>query len=126
MYFINQMEETKGFKSFTGKIIDDQTFFFRKKMITFVRNDFDDANGTISIDRENRSVTVKGVLGYELLLIFSLIFFFPHFADLEFEKLAFTDFLPLILFALLFILIEYIINLVRLKKFEKKIQELIA
>ena len=77
IYLINHMDTIKKFRKYIGHIFDENTFFFRKKMVSSGRNNFDDIKGSIFVDAENREIVVKGFLSYSyiLALIVGLLLF---------------------------------------------------
>lgn len=75
--FITQMDKTDGFEKYKGIKAGEGLFFYRHKLITLSRNNSSGIHGTISLDSENRCVTIKWNLNYSLLamLIFFAFFF---------------------------------------------------
>lgn len=82
--FIRHIDDVPGFRSYTGFTLNKNTFFFRKKLFNFVRNDFDNVHGSIIIDEENRAVKIKGFIPYSITLfvigIFSIFIFDSDFS----------------------------------------------
>ena len=75
--FISHIDDVPGFRNYTGITLSKNTFYFRKKIFTIIRNDFDNVHGSIIVDEENRAVKIKGFISYNILLFFiaiSLIF----------------------------------------------------
>lgn len=60
--FITHLDNVRGFSKYTGSELDENTFAFRKKLVTisFIRNDFENIHGTIKIDPETRIVKITG------------------------------------------------------------------
>jgi len=66
IHFINNIDTINGFSKYRGEILNENTFAFRKKIVTinFLRNDFENIHGTISIDSGSRTLKIKGYAGY--------------------------------------------------------------
>ena len=77
--FFNNLDSVSGFTKYKGKKLDDNTFVFRKKLITvsFFRNDFENIHGTVIINPENRTLKIKGYAGYTVLafMLYFVLFF---------------------------------------------------
>lgn len=116
--FINNIETIKGFKKYTGKIIDENTFFFRKKMVSSRRNDFDNIHGTIFIDTENREVIIKGRLSFSI--IFAMLFMFFILTD---SSESFLEMIPAIFIVLIILIINYLFERRKYNKLVKEITD---
>ena len=104
-------------------MFDENTFAFRKKMITvsFYRNKFDNIHGTISINPESRKIKIKGCLSYSFLNF--LLYFFVFFLS-DSENFV-AGFLPALFFILIIVLISYAFDRRKYNKFVAKIKELV-
>lgn len=118
IYFITNMENINDFSKYKGKIAAENIFFFRKKMITVGRNDFENIYGKIIIDTENRVVIIKGFMGYSFLAV--MLYFFSYFADHT------QSFLVSVIPILIIFLISFTFNHNRYKKMVKEISNLIS
>lgn len=60
--FITHLDNVRGFSKYTGSELDENTFAFRKKLVTisFFRNDFENIHGRILIDPETRTLKITG------------------------------------------------------------------
>lgn len=81
IHFINHLDTTKGLKKYKGIMADDHTFYFRKKMVSSRRNNFDDVHGSITIDSENRQIVFKSRIGISYILAFCYLFYIFVFLD---------------------------------------------
>ena len=121
--FIITLDTFPGFSKYKGTMFDENTFAFRKKMITvsFYRNDFENIHGTISINPESRKIKIKGCSGYSFLAF--LLYFFVFFLS-DSENFV-AGFLPALFFILIIGLISYAFDRRKYNKFVAKITELV-
>ena len=77
--FITTLDMFPDFTKYKGTMFDENTFAFRKKLITvsFFRNDFENIHGTISINPESGNIKIKGYASYSFLAF--LLYFFAFF-----------------------------------------------
>lgn len=105
IYLINHMDTIKKFRKYIGHIFDENTFFFRKKMVSSGRNNFDDIKGIIFVDAENREIVVKGSLGYTFILgVLIVLLMFINAFD------SFTELLIPVSFIVIMLIISYLIG----------------
>lgn len=105
VYLINHMDTIKKFRKYIGHIFDENTFFFRKKMVSSGRNNFDDIKGIIFVDAENREIVVKGSLGYTFILgVLIVLLMFINAFD------SFTELLIPVSFIVIMLIISYLIG----------------
>ena len=105
IYLINHIDTIKKFRKYTGHIFDENTFFFRKKMVSSGRNNFDDIKGIIFVDAENREIVVKGSLGYTFILgVLIVLLMFINAFD------SFTELLIPVSFIVIMLIISYLIE----------------
>ncbi len=100
-YFINHMNTVKDFSTYTGRIFEENTFAFRRKIFS---NKSDDIHGTIIIDPENRILKIKCYPDYTfiLFLIYIYLFFIDNSESIlisSFKYLIFISILSLIFYA---------------------------
>lgn len=121
--FINNMDKKEYFHHYIGKCIDQNTFFFRKKMITvgLFRNDFENLHGTILIDTENQIIKLKCSSLYSQLLFLTYIFL-SLWQESDF---IFSNIIPILLTVLFLYLIFYFSDFIRYKKLLKEITNLV-
>jgi len=121
--FIITLDTFPGFSKYKGTMFDENTFAFRKKIITvsFYRNDFENIHGTISINPESRNVEIKGYAGFSLLAF--LLYFFVFFLS-ETENFVARIF-PALFFIFIIGLISYAFDRRKYNKMLTEITELI-
>ena len=121
--YISNLDNTAGFKRYKGKVFDENTFAFRKKLVSlgFSRNDFEDIHGTITINPESRSIKIKGYTGYTILA-FLLYFFFFFLSDAD-DILSHS--IPELLFVLTWGAISYAFSRRKYNKLFAAITELL-
>ncbi len=120
--FINNIDSYKGFFRYTGKTIDENTFYFRKKMIQVGRTLTDTGNihGAIIIDNENRVVKIKGRESFSIILLLAVPFPFsvsPGF--------GITKAIEALIAIIIILLISFAFSRHRYKQLFKIITELI-
>ena len=81
IHFINHLDTYKGLKKYIGIIADENTFYFRKKMVSSGKNNFDDIHGSITIDSENRHIILKIRMGFSYIIAMCFMFYFLSFVD---------------------------------------------
>jgi hypothetical protein len=121
--FITNIDTNAEFSKYKGVIFDEHTFAFRKKLniINFSRNDFERIHGTISINPENRNITIKGYMEYSFLafMLYFLVFFIS-----DSKKLVISS-LPFLFAFLLSGLMAYIFDRKKYNKLVTEITELV-
>ena len=70
IHFINNLDSVKDFSKYKGRILDENIFAFRKKMITvsFFQNNYENIHGIISIDSETRTLKITGYTHYTFIV----------------------------------------------------------
>lgn len=121
--FINNIDNTNGFSKYTGEELDENTFAFRKKLITIsvFRNDFENIHGIISIDSETRILKIKGYAHNSFLAFLLYIAIFIISGSTSFLSGIFSC-LPLIL---IFGSISYAFDHRKSKKLAERITEIV-
>ena len=121
--FIITLDTFPGFSKYKGTMFDENTFAFRKKMITvsFYHNDFENVHGTISINPESRNIKIKGYPGYSFLAF--LLYIFVFFLS-DSENFV-VSFLPALFVILIICLISYAFDRRKCNKLVAKIIELV-
>ena len=78
IYFINNLDTVKGFSKYKGRMIDENTFAFRKKMFTvsLFQNKYENIHGRIFIDPETRTLKIQGYMYYSFLAAYIYLFIF--------------------------------------------------
>lgn len=125
--FINHMDKINGFSRYTGKIINNNLFFFRKKLIniSFIRNDFDSISGTISIDEENKVITIKGHLGNSLFIAIVFFIMFLNQKSTSSSPNIIANIIALLFIGLIIFLPCFFFEKRRFKKLVSEIEDLI-
>lgn len=78
IHFINNLDSVKDFSKYKGRILDENTFAFRKKMITvsLFQNNYENIHGRIFIDPETRTLKIQGYMYYSFLAAYIYLFIF--------------------------------------------------
>ena len=78
IYFINNLDTVKGFSKYKSRMIDENTFAFRKKMFTvsLFQNKYENIHGRIFIDPETRTLKIQGYMYYSFLAAYIYLFIF--------------------------------------------------
>ena len=119
--FINNIDSYEGLFRYTGKTIDENTFYFRKKMVNVGRKDTGNIHGAIIIDTENRVIKIKGRESFSIILLLAVPFSFTVAPEFSMSK-VFETFAVIIII----ILISFAFSHHRYKQLFKIITQLIG
>ena len=124
LYFINHMDTVKGFSKYTGRIFDENTFAFRKKMFTvsIIHKDYKNIHGTIIIDPETRTLKIQCFARYTFIAF--LIDYFIYFMDHS-ESVFISAIINLIII-FIFSLIYYLYDRSKFNELYSEISKLIV
>ena len=123
-HFIDYMDILKCFKRYEGKIVDEGTFLFRKKLINSGKNNFDGAHGTITVDTENRTITIKSCLGYTYMALMLTYFYFLAFVIFGSEPVTLGLIYSIVILAIIHS-IQYALECRKCRQMETEIKRLI-